>query len=939
MRVLPATLFALICSCSVPALAAQLSTTDAGLVVDAGSMGRFALSYPELVDKQDKSLKPIEKRATGKQAVLKYEGGAEVTLAVEAADTVALTLKGVPAEIVKFRMDMLIDFSYADGGKWQIGGGDPTAFPAQKPEKPFLFQGNQSTLRLINFEGKQLSFTIPPYSYQQLQDNREWNWKIFNWSFWAPLQENVSRYTLQIAEGTVAGGAQRVVVADRFGQDAQLDFPGKVKSEADLKQDVARDEAYYGSLKPPTLDPFGGLPDSGATVGLKRTGFFHVEKTKGRWVMVDPAGNAVFHLGLCGFGPSDDYTYIKGREQIYEWLPPYEGEYRTAFHPDGYWSRDAFSFYLANVVRKHGKPYDREEWMARMIPRVRKLGFNATGAFSGATEAHKAAGFPYVSSLPLSEWDLGGQIAGLRGLFDPFDAKTLAKMDELFAERVAPKADEPLIIGYFLANEQAFEDVPRVIPTLKGSQPAKQRLLQMLEAKHKTVADFNGAWGMQAQSFDALKDAGLPVATKEAAADMQAFTELFLTEYFRQIADAFHKYDRNHLLLGNRWQPGTANNELLCRIAGQYVDVISLNYYTYGIDKPFLDRLHGWTGDKPMMLSEFYWASPSDTGLPGGKEVRNQRERGLAYRNYVEQTAALPYITGVEWFTLIDQARTGRWFERYNGENANSGLFNVADRPHRDCLAEMMKTNYDVYAVLFGQRPAFVYDDPKFTSAGAATKTVKIPRAEGTLRLDGSREGWPGVPPERLSSQRLVEGADAGGVEGVFRLCWDDRNLYLLVEVTDPTPMMNEHTGNSLWAADGVELFLGHEQVDQPGPLLFTDRQVLLSAGLPEGKPRTDAVRPRTDAVRPQWYYANAPKQYPCDLVVLPKVDGTGYVLEAALPFEAFGIQPKAGQQLLFDLALDNSTDGKSRACQLMWNGIARNSGDRTHWGRAVLGE
>jgi hypothetical protein len=71
------------------------------------------------------------------------------------------------------------------------------------------------------------------------------------------------------------------------------------------------------------------------------------------------------------------------------------------------------------------------------------------------------------------------------------------------------------------------------------------------------------------------------------------------------------------------------------------------------------------------------------------------------------------------------------------------------------------------------------------------------------------------IPPERISPQRLVEGADAGGVEGVFRLCWDDAKLYLLVEVTDPTPMKNEHKGDSIWAGDGVELFIGHEPTER----------------------------------------------------------------------------------------------------------------------------
>jgi hypothetical protein len=50
----------------------------------------------------------------------------------------------------------------------------------------------------------------------------------------------------------------------------------------------------------------------------------------------------------------------------------------------------------------------------------------------------------------------------------------------------------------------------------------------------------------------------------------------------------------------------------------------------------------------------------------------------------------------VQWFTLVDQATTARWVEKYNGEAANTGLITVTDRPWQAMLAEMMKTNYSI---------------------------------------------------------------------------------------------------------------------------------------------------------------------------------------------------------------------------------------------------
>jgi len=469
-------------------------------------------------------------------------------------------------------------------------------------------------------------------------------------------------------------------------------------------------------------------------------------------------------------------------------------------------------------------------------------------------------------------------------------------------------------------------NIPRVIPQLKTDAPCKQQLVAMLHERYPTVEAFNTAWGMEVDAFDELVDMGLPVTTQAAVSDMAAYTERFLDAYYSLLTTTFRKYDESHMFLGNRWQPGTANDEVLVRTAGKYMDIISLNYYTYGLDRAFMERLYEWSGEKPMLLSEYHYCSPSDTGLPGGgPEVSSQRERGLAYRNYVEQAAALEFVVGCDWFTLIDQARTGRWFERYTGENGNTGVISVADRPWYDFLDECTKANYGVYDVVSGKRAPFVYDDPRFTGVGEGTKTVNVPRAPGEITIDGQRNDWPGTPPDRIAGDRLVLGADAGGLEAAFRLCWDANRLYLLVDVTDATPMRNDRQGADLWSADGLEVFIGHEDPDQPGPLRFTDRQVLLSAGQVDGEP--------------QWHYAHAPQQYDCELIVVTRAGATGYTLEAAIPFEALGFAPQPGQKLVFDLAVDDSDDGQSRQRQLMWNGSARNSGDRTHWRRAKLAD
>ena len=197
-----------------------------------------------------------------------------------------------------------------------------SAVPPGKAGKAHLFQGNAQQFTLRDPQGTGLTILLPPYSYQQLTDNREWGWKTFQWQFNVPdpaAGPKKVKIGLAPFDGLPSAGPR--ITVDKFGQSVKATFPDKVKSEEDLKKDVESEAEYLAALHPPAADAFGGLPGSREQLGLKQSGFFHVEKKDTRWILVDPEGNALFHLGVCGFNPSDDYTFVQGREHIYEWLP------------------------------------------------------------------------------------------------------------------------------------------------------------------------------------------------------------------------------------------------------------------------------------------------------------------------------------------------------------------------------------------------------------------------------------------------------------------------------------------------------------------------------------------------------------------------------------------------------------------------------------------
>jgi hypothetical protein len=734
----------------------------------------------------------------------------------------------------------------------------------------------------------------------------------------------LSLSTLILPSSHAAEETPRKFIIDRFGQSARIDYPGKIKSEEELKQDAQTQAAALSKKGWQDKDTYGGLAGSGEKFGLKKTGFFHVEKAEGRQFLVTPEGNIFFHNGVCTLQPCDDYTTIKGREKIYEQIPPLDGEFATAYRER---NPGVMSFYIYNWIRKNGKSYTREEWLGQAIERLRSWGFNSAGAFTSYSVKFRELNFPYVIGLGMESSKtvkrLPDRIGG-GNLLDPFESGVESALEALFQEKVAPFAQDPLLIGYFLGNEQHFEILPKLIPTYKGTVAAKLRLVQMLQEKYQKIEAFNKAWNPASpfSDFEQLKNEPLFIRTDEGAADMKEFFKLYLETYYALVNRVFRKYDSNHMLIGSRWTPGTASNQEVVSIAGKYLDVISINYYTYGLDSTFLKNAHDWSGGKAIILSEWYF-SCDDQGLISGKPVKDQTERGLAYRNYIEQSASLPFIVGSEWFSYVDQSITGRFFEGFNGEGNNIGLVNVVDRPYEQFISSAKLTNDRIYSVMLGNEKPFAYNDPRFSGQSVANsgKTVTIPRALPGLKIDGTTTNWPGRPAEPIESNRLSFGISNSKFRGDFRMCWDDKNLYFYIQVKDATPLQNTQDAAKLWRGDAVELFIGSRDPGKSAGILYTDRHILLGA---TEKGKLHIVDHGDDGAK-------------CSILTVKDVTNDGYVLEVSIPWDVLGIQPAADQELLFDVAIDNSDDGAIRKQQLVWNGNEKNSADRTAWGHARL--
>lgn len=498
------------------------------------------------------------------------------------------------------------------------------------------------------------------------------------------------------------------VTLDRFGQMETAKFAGKVTSESQLAADVAVDAAYYGSLEPPAdRDAYGGLDGSAAKYGLKAKGYFAIQKLSGRPVMTTPSGNLYFSLAVNGVTANETYSLVKGRETKYEYVPPYAGEYKPA-----YLGTDSFSYYVANKYRKTGVfPTEHNIYM-EAIGRLQKWGFNGIGAFSPEKYGEEGL-FPYVRMLPLEgmSW---AKLDGL-SLFDIYAPGAEAKLDQAFAQAVAPYKDDPMLVGYFIGNEYDYTKFFAQVPKLKASKAAiKGRLVERLQARYVTIAAFNAAWKTRYKSFAELNNAALTVSTTAAWKDMNELFAEYLDRFFGTVSRLYRKYDPNHLLLGDRWLVTAFRDDklrgMLAAAEGKYVDVVSVNYYTHKLELDMLSDLYKKSG-KPILMSEFGFGT-TEQGLEQlvQKAADDQYQRGLRYRSYVEGAAALPYVVGANVFNYVDQAGLGRYWQGTWGEHYNSGLVNVADRPYKDYAAAAKMTNDDIYKIMLGQRTKYDYD-------------------------------------------------------------------------------------------------------------------------------------------------------------------------------------------------------------------------------------
>lgn len=432
-------------------------------------------------------------------------------------------------------------------------------------------------------------------------------------------------------------------LVDRFGQWKTESWKGKVNSEDQL---MAIWEDEDRNLRPGDFNygKYGGYLNT----QYEATGFFRLENINDRWWFVDPEGHLFLSTGVNGMGPGSTATPARGREYIFDTVPPQSGRQRANRYR-------SFNFLGWNLQRRYG-----EDWQDKANEMTARR-MEAWGFTTGSQALDK----PYITYFRPP----GG--VEIMGIPDVWSDDFVKNVEERAMEQLGRLKDDPMLIGYFIGNEPPWpnRESLAVSAILDGPNTATQSKLR-----------------------DFLKGGNNHDRRVE-------FCKITFQRYLDVVTDAIRKYDPNHLILGIRF--GGTPPDYIIEMA-RIFDVYSLNTYAYRPDPSYLDKIHELTG-LPILIGEYHFGTPGRGMAAGLCQVSDQNNRGVAYRYFTENAFAHPVVIGAHWFQWSDQANTGR----NDGENYNIGMIDVTDRPYPELTGAVTEMHKVLFRVHSGDLPPY----------------------------------------------------------------------------------------------------------------------------------------------------------------------------------------------------------------------------------------
>lgn len=458
--------------------------------------------------------------------------------------------------------------------------------------------------------------------------------------------------------------------------------------------------------------------------------FYRVAQQQGVWWFIAPDGRQLFSLGV-------DCTD--------------QGASARDYHVDKP-AYAAFQHYATEA-----------EWAKTTLTRLRSWGFNTLGGWSDTDALRRVPGetMPYTLVL-----HLGG--ATRAPWCDLFSDDIARQFDDFARKQILPVRDDPRLLGYFTDNELGWWGDTLFLYFLKEKPSnATHRVLVSLLRKryHNDFATLQKDFETKAAHTFSDLDKGATLTLRPGGHGMEvvnAFVSRLAERYYQIAYAAVRHYDKNHLILGDRYA-GYCPPEV-ARAARNYVDVVSTNYGADWLDgsnaRFFLKMLHEATG-KPVLVTEYYFCATDNRS--GNKNtghifptVPTQAERAAGFRTQTAAFASVPYVIGAHWFQYTDEPSNGRG----DGEDYNMGLVDIHDQPYEG-----------------------------LTRAAATLKTEELHQKASTAHVTPVM--IPSAPAEPMAGLRgwnkiaaFVPTSDTEPCADLYA-CWDANHLYLAVHAAE----------------------------------------------------------------------------------------------------------------------------------------------------------
>jgi len=339
--------------------------------------------------------------------------------------------------------------------------------------------------------------------------------------------------------------------------------------------------------------------------------YFTVGQRNGRWWLITPEGKPFFSIGLNHIDPSP-LRYMANGDL-------WERKYGNSMER---WLKES----VASDLRAWG--FNSVGWTQEVVTRG-PTNHRHSRAFT--FEEYQWLGLPYCHLLPFADfhqWEVETR-------HPDFTSPEFAEWcDYVAREHCARMKDDPKLIGYFSI------DCPTWIHTTKES-----------------------AW--KGPLFD-------PEKLKTDTGRRELFE--LATRWYRITHDAIRRYDKNHLILGDRYEANRPIADEVLEAAKPFVDVFSFQHFAKpDLVAQNLDRWHRKTG-KPVLLADYAVTIRAPDG--------SQRHSGAGYAEMLRRLRELPGCVGAHL--------CGAYLRN---ECRKRGLRDAAERPDEETLRSIIEAN------------------------------------------------------------------------------------------------------------------------------------------------------------------------------------------------------------------------------------------------------